>query len=145
MVKKRTDKLNTNVTDTVADMLTRIRNANMAHHESVIVRATKLTRNIARVLQEEGFISDFQEFQEEGGINSGLELILKYRGQQRKPIITGLKRISRPGLRVYANKQELPRVLGGVGVAIISTSSGIMTDRDARRQGVGGEVLCYVY
>jgi small subunit ribosomal protein S8 len=145
MVKKRTDKLNTNVTDTVADMLTRIRNANMAHHESVIVRATKMTRNIARVLQEEGFISDFQEFQEEGGINSGLELTLKYRGQLRKPIITGLKRVSRPGLRVYANRQELPRVLGGVGVAIISTSSGIMTDRDARRQGVGGEVLCYVY
>jgi small subunit ribosomal protein S8 len=145
MVKKRTDKLNTNVTDTVADMLTRIRNANMAHHESVIVRATKMTRNIARVLQEEGFISDFQEFQEEGGINSGLELTLKYRGQQRKPIITGMKRVSRPGLRVYANRQELPRVLGGVGVAIISTSSGIMTDRDARRQGVGGEVLCYVY
>jgi small subunit ribosomal protein S8 len=145
MVKKRTDKLNTNVTDTVADMLTRIRNANMAHHESVIVRATKMTRNIARVLQEEGFISDFQEFKEEGGVNSGLELTLKYRGQLRKPIITGLKRVSRPGLRVYANRQELPRVLGGVGVAIISTSSGIMTDRDARRQGVGGEVLCYVY
>ncbi len=145
MVKKRTDKLNTNVTDTVADMLTRIRNANMAHHESVIVRATKMTRNIARVLQEEGFISEFQEFKEEGGVNSGLELTLKYRGQLRKPIITGLKRVSRPGLRVYANRQELPRVLGGVGVAIISTSSGIMTDRDARRQGVGGEVLCYVY
>jgi small subunit ribosomal protein S8 len=145
MVKKRTDKLNTNVTDTVADMLTRIRNANMAHHESVIVRATKMTRNIARVLQEEGFISDFQEFKEENGVNSGLELTLKYRGQLRKPIITGLKRVSRPGLRVYANRQELPRVLGGVGVAIISTSSGIMTDRDARRQGVGGEVLCYVY
>jgi small subunit ribosomal protein S8 len=145
MAKTRTDKLNTNVTDTVADMLTRIRNANMAHHESVIVRATKVTRNIARVLQEEGFISDFQEFQEEGGVNSGLELTLKYRGQLRKPIITGLKRVSRPGLRVYANRQELPRVLGGVGVAIISTSSGIMTDRDARRQGVGGEVLCYVY
>jgi small subunit ribosomal protein S8 len=145
MAKTRTDKLNTNVTDTVADMLTRIRNANMAHHESVIVRATKVTRNIARVLQEEGFISDFQEFQQEGGVNSGLELTLKYRGQLRKPIITGLKRVSRPGLRVYANRQELPRVLGGVGVAIISTSSGIMTDRDARRQGVGGEVLCYVY
>ncbi len=145
MAKTRTDKLNTNVTDTVADMLTRIRNANMAHHESVIVRATKITRNIARVLQEEGFISDFQEFQQEGGVNSGLELTLKYRGQLRKPIITGLKRVSRPGLRVYANRQELPRVLGGVGVAIISTSSGIMTDRDARRQGVGGEVLCYVY
>ncbi len=133
------------VTDTIADMLTRIRNANMARHQSVSVRSTKMTREIARVLHEEGFIQGFQEVGE--GISTQVELFLKYKAQaqQRRPIISDLKRISRPGLRVYANTRELPRVLGGIGIAIISTSSGVMTDRDARRQGVGGEVICYVF
>lgn len=129
--------------DTIADMLTRIRNATMARHETVEIPATRMTRNIARVLQEEGFISEVAEQGE--GIRTQLLLQLKYKGKGRKPIITGLRRVSRPGLRVYKNRKELPRVLGGIGVAIISTSSGIMTDRDARRRGVGGEVLCYVY
>ena len=129
--------------DTISDMLTRIRNATMARHESVTIPSTRMTRNIARVLQEEGFIGEVAE--EGEGIRKLLMLRLKYKGKGRKPIITGLKRVSRPGLRVYKNRKELPRVLGGIGVAIISTSSGIMTDRDARRRGVGGEVLCYIY
>lgn len=129
--------------DTISDMLTRIRNATLARHESVEIPATRMTRSIARVLLEEGFIAEISETGE--GIGLKLILELKYKGKRRQPIIMGLKRISRPGLRVYRNHKELPRVLGGIGIAIISTSSGIMTDRDARRQGVGGEVLCYVY
>ncbi|WP_287128271.1 30S ribosomal protein S8 [Candidatus Cyanaurora vandensis] len=135
--------VNAHVTDTVADLLTRVRNANMARHQSVRARATRLTRDIARVLYEEGFILGYEEVGE--GIAAQVELFLKYKGQQRKPIITNLKRISRPGLRVYSNHRELPRVLGGIGIAIISTSSGVMTDREARRRGIGGEVLCHVY
>ncbi|MGF1602499.1 MAG: 30S ribosomal protein S8 [Thermosynechococcaceae cyanobacterium] len=129
--------------DTIGDMLTRIRNANLARHQTTEVMATKMTRNIATVLKEEGFISNFEDTGE--GVQKRLVIQLKYKGKQRQPIINTLKRISKPGLRVYSNRQELPRVLGGIGIAIISTSSGIMTDRDARRQGVGGEVLCYVW
>ena len=129
--------------DTIADMLTRIRNANLARHQTVDIPSTRMTRSIAQVLQEEGFIADFTEDGE--GVQRHLILTLKYRGKARDPIIKNLKRVSRPGLRVYSNRKELPRVLGGIGIAIISTSSGIMTDRDARRQGVGGEVLCYVW
>ena len=129
--------------DTISDMLTRIRNANLARHDLVNIPATKMTRNIARVLREEGFIESFEE--SGTGIDTKLAIALKYQGKNRKPIITKLQRVSRPGLRVYKNRKELPRVLGGIGIAIISTSSGIMTDRDARRTGVGGEVLCYVY
>ena len=129
--------------DTIGDMLTRIRNANMVKHQTVNVPSTKMTRSIALVLKEEGFITDFEDTGE--GIKRMLVLTLKYRGKNRQPIINTLKRVSRPGLRVYANRRELPRVLGGIGIAIISTSSGIMTDRDARRSGIGGEVLCYVW
>ncbi len=129
--------------DTISDMLTRIRNATLARHDSVLIPATRMTRSIARVLREEGFIGEVSENGE--GIKSNLVIELRYKGKGRKPIINGLKRVSRPGLRVYKNRKDLPRVLGGIGIAIISTSSGIMTDRDARRQGVGGEVLCYVY
>lgn len=129
--------------DTISDMLTRIRNANLARHQSVNIPATKMTRNIARVLREEGFIESFEEAEAES--RSNLVLALKYKGKNRQPIITKLQRVSRPGLRVYKNRKELPRVLGGIGIAIISTSSGIMTDRDARRSGIGGEVLCYIY
>jgi small subunit ribosomal protein S8 len=131
------------VNDTVADMLTRIRNANMARHQTTQVPVTKLNRSIARVLREEGFIADYEEVGE--GINQNLVIALKYKGKNRQPLITALKRVSKPGLRVYSNKKDLPRVLGGIGIAIISTSSGIMTDREARRQNVGGEVLCYVW
>ncbi|HEY9597624.1 MAG TPA: 30S ribosomal protein S8 [Cyanophyceae cyanobacterium] len=129
--------------DTISDMLTRIRNANLARHQTTEVPSTKMTRSIARVLKDEGFIVDFTD-QEEGAKRT-LVISLKYKGRNRRPIITALKRVSKPGLRVYSNRKELPRVLGGIGVAIISTSSGIMTDRDARRQGLGGEILCYVW
>jgi small subunit ribosomal protein S8 len=128
--------------DTIADMLTRIRNANMARHQTTQIPATKMTRSIAKVLQNEGFIGEFQEAEE--GVKRNLVVSLKYKGN-RQPLITALKRISKPGLRVYSNRKELPRVLGGIGIAIISTSSGIMTDREARRQGLGGEVLCYIW
>ena len=128
--------------DTIADMLTRIRNANMARHQTTQIPATKMTRSIAKVLQDEGFIGEFQEAEE--GVKRNLVVSLKYKGN-RQPLITALKRISKPGLRVYSNRKELPRVLGGIGIAIISTSSGIMTDREARRQGLGGEVLCYIW
>ncbi|MBW4653608.1 MAG: 30S ribosomal protein S8 [Kaiparowitsia implicata GSE-PSE-MK54-09C] len=131
------------VNDTISDMLTRIRNANMARHQTTYVPSTKMTRNIARVLLEEGFITDFSE--EGEGIKKNLVISLKYKGRNRQPIINKLQRVSKPGLRVYSNSRELPRVLGGIGIAVISTSSGIMSDRDARRHGVGGEVLCYVW
>jgi small subunit ribosomal protein S8 len=131
------------VNDTIADMLTRIRNANLARHQTTEVPSTKMTRNIARVLKDEGFIIDFEEAGE--GVGRHLVVSLKYKGKGKRPIITSLKRVSKPGLRVYSNRKELPRVLGGIGIAIISTSSGIMTDREARRQGLGGEVLCYVW
>ncbi|MBU6228501.1 MAG: 30S ribosomal protein S8 [Cyanobacteria bacterium REEB459] len=129
--------------DTIADMLTRIRNANLARHQTVSIPSTRMTRSIAQVLKEEGFIADFSEAAETG--RPQLLIALKYKGKTRQPIIRNLTRVSKPGLRVYSNRKELPRVLGGIGIAIISTSSGIMTDRDARRQGVGGEVLCYIW
>jgi small subunit ribosomal protein S8 len=131
------------VNDTIGDMLTRIRNANMARHQTTHVPSTRMTRSIAIVLKAEGFITDFAEVGE--GVKKDLLITMKYRGRNRQPIINTLQRISKPGLRVYSNRQELPRVLGGIGIAIISTSSGIMTDREARRTGVGGEVLCYVW
>ena len=131
------------VNDTIADMLTRVRNANLARHKIVQIPSTKMTRNIAYVLIVEGFIQDFEEIGE--GINRQLLLSLKYKGKEGEPVITSLKRISRPGLRVYANRKEIPRVLGGLGVAIISTSKGVLTDNKARHQGVGGEVLCYIW
>ncbi|MBD1936105.1 MULTISPECIES: 30S ribosomal protein S8 [unclassified Microcoleus] len=131
------------VNDTIADMLTRIRNSSLARHQTTEVPATKMTRNIAKVLKDEGFIAEYEEAGE--GVTRHLVISLKYKGKNRQPIITALKRVSKPGLRVYSNRQELPRVLGGIGIAIISTSSGIMTDREARRTGVGGEVLCYVW
>ena len=129
--------------DTIADMLTRIRNAALARHQRTQVPSTKMTRSIAKVLKEEGYIADYEENGE--GIKKLLVISLKYKGKNRQPIVTALKRVSKPGLRVYSNRKELPRVLGGIGIAIISTPNGIMTDREARRQGVGGEVLCYVW
>jgi small subunit ribosomal protein S8 len=130
-------------TDTISDMLTRIRNAGMVRHQTTNVPSTKMTRSIAAVLKLEGFIADYEEVGE--GIAKNLVIALKYKGKAKQPTITALKRVSRPGLRVYSNKKELPKVLGGIGIAIISTSQGIMTDRQARQQGVGGEILCYVW
>nr|BDA99340.1 ribosomal protein S8 [Cryptomonas sp. NIES-3952] len=131
------------VNDTISDMLTRLRNANLAKHQIVEVPSTKMTRNIASILLEEGFIQSFEEIGE--SFNSQLLLSLKYKGKHREPVITALRRVSKPGLRVYANRKELPRVLGGLGIAVISTSQGVMTDNKARHQGLGGEVLCYVW
>lgn len=131
------------VNDTISDMLTRLRNANLAKHQIVEVPSTKMTRNIAGILLEEGFIQNVEEVGE--SFNSQLLLSLKYRGKHREPVITALRRVSKPGLRVYANRKELPRVLGGLGIAVISTSQGVMTDNKARHQGLGGEVLCYIW
>lgn len=131
------------VNDPIADMLTRIRNACLARHQKTEVPATKMTRSIAEVLKSEGFVAEVEETGE--GVKKTLVISLKYKGKQRRPIISNLKRVSKPGLRVYSNRRDLPRVLGGIGIAIVSTSKGIMTDRDARQQGIGGEVLCYVW
>ena len=130
------------ITDAIADMLTRIRNAGSAKHESVDIPASNLKRSIANILLEEGYIKNFEEISD--GKQGVLRVSLKYTGNKQN-VITGIKRISKPGLRVYAGKEELPKVLGGLGVAIISTSKGIMTDRKARTEGVGGEVLAFVW
>nr|YP_010618937.1 Ribosomal protein S8 [Deltalsia parasitica]WAX02950.1 Ribosomal protein S8 [Deltalsia parasitica] len=131
------------INDMISDMLTKIRNANLAKHQIVQVPATKMTRNIIKVLQQEGFIYEFEEI--EADLKNQILVSLKYKGKNKKPIITELKRISKPGLKVYASHKELPKVLGGIGIAIISTSKGIMTDKTARQFGLGGEVLCYIW
>lgn len=131
------------VNDIISDMLTRIRNANLAKHKIVHIPATKITRNIIKVLTEEGFVNSFDEIGE--NLQNYLLISLKYKGKNKKPVINALKRVSKPGLRVYANHKELPKVLGGIGIAIISTSRGIMTDKQARYYRLGGEVLCYVW
>ena len=128
--------------DTISDMLTRIRNASIVKHQTTNLPATKLTRSIAKVLRQEGYVGEYEEVGE--GIDKKLVLTLRYKGKNRQPIVTALKRVSKPGLRVYSNHKDLPKVLGGIGIAVISTSSGIMTDREARKQGLGGEILCYV-
>lgn len=130
------------MSDPIADMLTRIRNANIARHESVEIPASNMKREIAAILKREGFIRDVENIEDnKQGI---VRIYLKYSPDNQR-VITGLKRISKPGLRVYANKQEVPRVLGGLGIAILSTSQGIMTDKEARRNQIGGEVLAYVW
>jgi small subunit ribosomal protein S8 len=130
-------------TDTIADMLTRIRNANLAKHQIVQIPNTKITKNIAQVLVNEGLISSFEELK--NGSNSSLLLSLKYTGTDRKPCIEKIQRISKPGLRVYSNAKKMPKILGGFGTAIVSTSRGLMTDHQARKEGVGGELLCYIW
>jgi small subunit ribosomal protein S8 len=131
------------VTDTISDMLTRIRNATMVKHQIVPIPVTKMSLAIANILKEEGFITDFENYQEEN--KQYLLLSLKYIGKSRKSVISEIKRISKPGLRIYANSKELPRVLDNLGIAIISTSKGIMTNLKAKELGVGGEVLCYIW
>lgn len=131
------------ITDPISDMLTRIRNASEKRHQSTKVPASRMARSIAKVLQQEGFIAAISE--EGDGVLKHLVLELKYSGKHRQPLIRTVQRVSKPGLRIYKNTRQLPKVLGGLGVAIISTSNGVMSDRDARKQGVGGEVLCYVY
>ena len=130
------------VTDTIADMLTRIRNANSMGYTDVTVPASKLKVELARILKEEGFIKDYKVVSED--VHKTIELTLKY-GSKKEKVITGLKRISKPGLRVYVKSDEVPKVLNGLGIAIISTSKGIMTDKEARKQNLGGEVLAYIW
>ena len=130
------------MTDPIADFLTRLRNANSAYHDEVVVPHSKLKENIAEILKREGYIADYRT--EQGDKYKNLVVKLKY-GPNRERSIAGLRRVSKPGLRVYAKSTELPSVLGGLGVAIISTSSGLQTDRQAKRNGVGGEVLAYVW
>ncbi|WP_026477641.1 30S ribosomal protein S8 [Alkaliphilus transvaalensis] len=130
------------MTDPIADMLTRVRNANAVKHETVDVPASNLKREIANILLNEGFIKGFDVI--EDGKQGILRVQLKY-GKNKEKVLTGIKRISKPGLRVYAKKDEIPRVLGGLGIAIISTSKGIVTDKVARKEGVGGEVIAYIW
>ena len=130
------------MTDPIADLLTRVRNANIVRHQVVEVPSSTIKKAILNIMLQEGYIKDVEEYTD-GSVNM-LRLSMKY-GQNKERVITGLKRISKPGLRVYCQKEEIPKVLNGIGIAIISTSKGIVTDREARKLGVGGEVLCYLW
>jgi small subunit ribosomal protein S8 len=130
------------VTDPIADMLTRIRNAIMARHDSVLVPSSKTKLAIARILKKEGFITDYETLK--GKPEREIKIHLKY-DDENKPMLSGLERVSKPGLRVYVGREEIPRLYGGLGVAIVSTSSGVMTGQQAWRKGIGGELLCYVW
>lgn len=131
------------MTDPIADMLTRIRNGNQVKQDSVDVPDSRLKREIARILKEEGFIRDFRQVKDAAG-RQVLRIYLKYSSENER-VISGIRRISKPGRRVYARRDQIPRVLGGLGVAVLSTSRGVMSDRQARQERVGGEVLCYVW
>ena len=130
------------VTDTIADMLTRIRNANQMRYQEVSVPASNLKISLAKILKDEGFIEDYKV--NDDNVQGTIEITLKY-GKNKERVITGLKRISKHGLRVYAKSTEIPKVLNGLGIAVISTSHGVMTDKEARKQQLGGEVLCYIW
>ena len=130
------------MTDPIADLLTRIRNANQAKHETVKIPASKLKLEILEVIKKEGYIKSFEEIESE--VQGIIRITLKY-DEKGNRVIDGLRRISKPGLRIYASKDELPKVLNGLGIALISTSKGIKTDKDARKEGLGGEVLAYVW
>ena len=131
------------MSDPIADMLTRIRNANTAKHDTVDVPASKMKTAIANILVDEGYIAKYDLV--EDGVVKTLHITLKYGADKNEKVITGLKRISKPGLRVYANTEDIPRVLGGLGTAIISTNKGVVTDKEARNEGLGGEVIAYVW
>lgn len=133
-----------NMSDPIADMLTRIRNGVAARHEYVNIPASKLKLAIADVLKTEGFIRDYEVLESERGAQRNLRVELSYTGK-KEPVLSGIQRVSKPGLRVYVEKREIPRVYGGLGIAILSTPKGVMTGREARRQQVGGEILCYVW
>ena len=130
-------------TDTISDMLTRIRNANMVKHQIVQIPSTKMSLAIAQILKDEGFVEDFENYTENN--KKYLLISLKYIGKSREPIICRIERVSKPGLRIYSSSKKLPRVLGDLGIAIISTSKGVMTNIKARELGIGGEVLCYIW
>ena len=130
------------MTDPIADMLTRIRNANTALHETVDVPASKIKKSIAQILLDEGYIAGYEVLDD--NVQGTIHITMKY-GPDKEKVITGIKKISKPGLKVYAKANEVPRVLGGLGIAIISTSNGVISDKEARKLGVGGEVICYVW
>ena len=130
------------INDPIADMLTRIRNAQVARHDSVTIPASNMKKAIAKILLDEGYVKSVENLNE--GIQGSIKITLKYQ-DKKQPVIVGLRRISKPGLRVYATCEELPKVLGGLGIAIVSTSKGLMTDKAARKENMGGEVLCYVW
>ena len=132
------------MTDPIADMLTRIRNANVAHFETVRMPGSKLKESLASILAAEGYIAGYHVGEEPGKPGKTLEITMKYT-PERERTISGIKRVSKPGLRIYARADKIPRVLGGLGVAVVSTSKGLMTDREARQKRMGGEVLCYVW
>jgi len=131
------------VTDTISDVLTRIRNANMVRHQIVQIPSTKMSNAIISILKAEGFIEDFETYTEDS--RTFLLVSLKYKGKQRTPVIAKIERISKPGLRVYTNAKKLPKVLGDLGIAIVSTSQGVMTNFKAKELGIGGEILCYIW
>lgn len=131
------------VTDTISDMLTRIRNANMVKHQIVQINATRMSLSIAEILKEEGYIEDFENYSEDK--KNYLLISLKYSGKSRKPVISKLERVSKPGLRVYSKSTNLPKILDDLGIAIISTSKGLMTNIKAKELGIGGEILCYIW
>ena len=131
------------VTDTISDMLTRIRNANMVKHQIVQIPATKMSLAIAEILKEEGYVEDFEKYSEAN--KNYLLISLKYMGKSRQPVICKIERVSKPGLRVYSGSKKLPKVLNNLGIAIISTSKGVMTNLKAKELGIGGEVLCYIW
>ncbi|MCR5182987.1 MAG: 30S ribosomal protein S8 [Clostridia bacterium] len=130
------------MTDPIADMLTRIRNANTAGHDTVEIPASKMKKSIAQILKDEGFINDFEVI--EDGKQGIIKVTMKYAAGKEK-VISGIKKISKPGLKVYAKAEDVPRVLGGLGIAILSTSKGVISDKEARKLGIGGEVICYVW
>ena len=130
------------ISDPIADMLTRIRNAIMARHDFVLVPASQMKLSLARILKEEGFISDYEVLKD--GSHRAVKIYLKYSGKNQ-PVISGLERVSKPGLRVYVQQKEISRAYGGLGIAVVSTSKGVMTGQQAWRQGLGGELLCYVW
>lgn len=131
------------VNDTISDMLTRIRNANMVKHQIVEIPFTKMSNNLAIILKEEGFIEDLETYSENS--RKFILISMKYKGTERLPVISKIKRVSKPGLRIYSNKSSLPNILGNLGIAIISTSQGLMTNIKARQLGIVGEVLCYIW
>jgi len=130
------------ISDPIADMLTRIRNAIMARHDAVLIPASRMKLSIARILKDEGFISDYEVLKSKP--HRVIKIYLKYSGKNQ-PVLSGLERVSKPGLRVYVQQKEIPRVYGGLGIALVSTPRGVMTGQQAWRQGVGGELLCYVW
>ena len=131
------------ITDTLADMLTRIRNANSAKHDSVDIPASNMKKAIAQILVDEGYVKSFQVI--EDGKQGIIRVVLKYQGPSKSPVLLGLRRVSKPGLRIYSSSEDMPKVLRGIGTAIVSTSKGVMTDKRARKEHVGGEVLAFVW